>query len=117
MKNYTHFDRKSHSVKKYLNGKAGVLSGRNGGGGMEPKKEKIIDCKPLPKYKVWIKFADALEGEVDLNHLVGKGIFESWKSIDFFNNVSIDPISDTLAWGEEIDLDPFQQSLLLIGKN
>lgn len=76
-------------------------------GVMEPKKEKIIDCKPLPNYRVWIKFADGLEGEVDLSHLVGKGVFEAWKSIDFFNQVSIDPISDTLAWGEEIDLDPY----------
>ncbi|GAB4184755.1 MAG: hypothetical protein Tsb0015_01180 [Simkaniaceae bacterium] len=74
---------------------------------MDVKKEKVIDCKPLPNYKVWIKFADGLEGEVDLSHLVGKGVFEAWESIEFFHQVRVDPISDTLSWGEDIDLDPY----------
>ena len=74
---------------------------------MEARKEKIIDCKPLPNYKVWIEFADGLKGEVDLSHLVGKGVFEAWKSVEFFNQVRIDPLTDTLVWGEDIDLDPY----------
>ncbi len=69
---------------------------------MDLNEEKIIACKPLPNYRVWIRFADGLEGEVNLNHLVGKGIFEAWKSVEFFNQVRIDPISDTLTWGEDI---------------
>ncbi len=74
---------------------------------MVVRKEKIIACKPLANYYLWIRFADGLEGEVDLNHLVGKGIFKAWHSIEFFNQVHIDPISDTVAWGEDIDLDPY----------
>lgn len=75
--------------------------------GMGFKRAKIVACKPLPNYRVWIEFDDGLEGEVDLSDLVGKGVFEAWRSLDFFNQVRIDPISDTLAWGEEIDLDPY----------
>ncbi|MBU6382945.1 MAG: DUF2442 domain-containing protein [Verrucomicrobia bacterium] len=71
------------------------------------KKAKIIACKPLAFYRVWIRFDDRLEGEVDLSDLVGKGVFEAWNSIEFFNQVRIDPKSDTLAWGEDIDLDPY----------
>src|ERR1700722_8222900 len=71
------------------------------------KRAKIVACKPRPNYHVWIRFSDGLEGEVDLSHLVGKGVFEAWKSIEFFNQVRIDPKSDTLAWGEDIDLDPY----------
>jgi hypothetical protein len=74
---------------------------------MEHKRAKIVACKPKPNYHVWIRFDDGLEGEVDLNHLVGKGVFEAWKSIDFFNQVRVDPKSDTLIWGEDIDLDPY----------
>ena len=74
---------------------------------MKPKKTKIVACKPRPNYRVWIRFEDGLEGEVDLNHLVGKGVFEAWKSVEFFNQVRVDPKSDTLAWGEDIDLDPY----------
>ncbi len=65
---------------------------------MIPRKEN---------YRVWIRFDDGLEGEVDLSDLVGKGIFSAWQSIDFFNKVRIDPKSDTLVWGEDIDLDPY----------
>ena len=46
---------------------------------------KIVDCKPKPNYHVWIQFDDGLEGEVDLSYLVGEGVFEAWKSVEFFN--------------------------------
>jgi hypothetical protein len=84
---------------------------------MESKRAKIVACKPLSNYHIWIRFDDGLEGEVDLNHLVGKGVFEAWKSIEFFNQVRVDPKSDTLAWGEEIDLDPYVLREKVAGKN
>jgi hypothetical protein len=71
------------------------------------KRAKIVACKPKPNYRIWIRFDDGLEGEVDLSALVGKGIFEAWESIDFFNQVRVDPKTDTVTWGEEIDLDPY----------
>lgn len=70
------------------------------------KRAKIVACTPKSHYRVWIRFDDGLEGEVDLNHLVGQGVFEAWKSVDFFNQVRVDPKTDTLTWGDEIDLDP-----------
>ncbi len=74
---------------------------------MDLKRAKIVACKPRPHYWVWIRFDDGLEGEVDLSDLVGKGVFEAWESVDFFNQVRVDPKTDTLAWGDEIDLDPY----------
>jgi hypothetical protein len=74
---------------------------------METKRAKIVACKPLPNYHLWIRFDDGLEGNVDLNHLVGKGVFEAWNSVDFFNQVRVDPKSDTVVWGDDIDLDPY----------
>jgi hypothetical protein len=76
-------------------------------GDMEFKRAKIIACRPMPNYRVWIRFDDGLEGEIDLSDLVGKGVFEAWKSVDFFNRVKVDPKTDTLAWGDDIDLDPY----------
>ena len=73
---------------------------------------KIVACKPRPNYRVWIRFDDGLEDEVDLNELVGKGIFKAWDSVEFFNRVRIDPKTDTLTWGDEIDLDPYQRKNL-----
>ena len=74
---------------------------------MEFKRTKIVACRPLSHYRVWIRFDDGLEGEVDLSDLVGKGVFEAWRSVPFFNQVRIDPRTDTLAWGDDIDLDPY----------
>ena len=74
---------------------------------MDSKRAKIVACKARPNYHVWIRFDDGLEGEVDLNHLVGKGVFAAWKSVEFFNQVRVDPRTDTLTWGDDIDLDPY----------
>jgi hypothetical protein len=38
---------------------------------------------------------------------VGQGVFKAWRSVDFFNQVKVDPKTDTLSWGHEIDLDPY----------
>lgn len=69
---------------------------------------KIVDCKPLDDYKIWIRFVDGLEGEIDLKHLVGIGIYAKWNDKDFFQSVYIDPISHTLTWDEDLDLCPDQ---------
>jgi Protein of unknown function (DUF2442) len=74
---------------------------------MEFQRAKIVTCKPRPNYRVWIRFDDGLEGEVDLSYLVGQGVFSAWESVEFFNQVKIDPKTDTLTWGDDIDLDPY----------
>ena len=74
---------------------------------MEFQRAKIIAYKAKPNYKVWVRFSDGLEGDIDLSYLVGQGIFEAWKSVEFFNKVHIDPKTDTLSWGDDIDLDPY----------
>jgi hypothetical protein len=71
------------------------------------KRAKIIACKARPNYRVWMRFDDGLEGEVDLSDLVGKGVFKAWKSIEFFNRVHVAVKTDTLTWDDEIDLDPY----------
>lgn len=74
---------------------------------MEFRRAKIISCKPLEGYKLWIQFDDGLSGEVNLSNLVGKGVFAAWQSLDFFNSVHIDKTTDTVAWGDDLDLDPY----------
>lgn len=74
---------------------------------MEFNRAKIVKCKPQENYKLWIQFDDGLAGVVDLKKLAGKGVFSAWNSIDFFNTVYIDKKTDTVAWGEDLDLDPY----------
>jgi hypothetical protein len=68
---------------------------------------KIIACEARPNYVLWVRFDDGIEGEVDLSNLVGQGVFKAWESPSFWKSVKIDPESETVAWGEEIDLDPY----------
>jgi hypothetical protein len=75
--------------------------------GMEFNRAKIVACEPRPNYCIWIRFEDGLEGLVDLSDLVGEGVFKAWNNVDFFNQVYVDPKTDTVAWGNEVDLDPY----------
>lgn len=67
---------------------------------------KITEAKPLDGYRVWIRFDDGTQGEVDLSDLVGKGVFAAWSDPEEFKKVFIDPESHTLAWSGGIDLAP-----------
>ncbi len=65
---------------------------------------KILEARPLESYKVWIKFDDDINGEVDLSHLAGKGVFTFWNKYENFKKFSI-ANGRSLLWGNEIDLD------------
>ena len=67
---------------------------------------RIVEVKPLERYRVWIRFADGTDGEVDLSDLVGKGVFAIWNDPQQFNEVYIDPETHTLAWPDGFDLCP-----------
>lgn len=67
---------------------------------------RIVAVQPLAQYRVWIRFSDGIEGEVDLSDLVGKGVFALWNDPAQFAKVSIDPQSHTLMWPGGIDICP-----------
>jgi hypothetical protein len=67
----------------------------------------IVEVRPLPQTKVWVRYADGVEGEIDLSHLRGRGVFKSWDVPGAFERVSIDPETHTLCWPGNIDLDPY----------
>ena len=64
---------------------------------------KISSAKALSDYKIWIQYSDEIEGEVDLSHLVGKGVFSIWKDMDVFQDFRIEN-GRSLAWSNEVDL-------------
>ena len=40
--------------------------------------DRIVAVSPRPDFKLWVRFEDGLEGEADLSHLVGHGVFKRW---------------------------------------
>ena len=73
--------------------------------------------KPLPGYRLWMRFADGTEGTADLSALVEQGVFQPWKtSPSFFDAVAIAE-DGSLVWGEEIDLCSDALYLQITGKS
>ena len=68
--------------------------------------ERIKEVKPLLEHRIWIRFDDGAEGEVDLSDLVGKGVFIAWNDPEHFQQVFVHPESRTVTWPGGIDLDP-----------
>lgn len=67
---------------------------------------RIVAVKARPDYRLWIRFADGKEGELDLSALVGRGVFSSWEDPAEFEKVYIDEDTGTVAWPGGIDLAP-----------
>ena len=76
---------------------------------------KIVEIKVLQGYRLWLRYADGVEGEVDLSDLAGRGVFAAWNERRFFENVRIDD-SGALAWSDQLDLCPDALYLRLTGK-
>jgi uncharacterized protein DUF2442 len=67
---------------------------------------RIVDVDARPNYRVWVRFEDGVEGEVDLSDLVGRGVFESWTDPANFAKVRVDKQSGTLNWPGGLDIAP-----------
>lgn len=67
----------------------------------------IVDARPLPAFRAWVRFEDGLEGEVDLSHLVGRGVFARWSEDPAeFDRLTVDPASGTIVWPGGLDVAP-----------
>ncbi len=77
---------------------------------------KPISVTPLPGYKLHVKYADGVEGEVGLSHLVGKGVFVEWNDGFAFESVTIGDHGE-LRWSDKIDLCSDAIYLQITGKS
>ena len=71
--------------------------------------------KALGDYRIYIKFSDGAEGEVDLSDLAGRGVFEAWKDYGAFEQVHIGTGRE-IQWSDEIELCPDAMYMRLTGK-
>lgn len=69
-------------------------------------RPEIIEAKPLPDYRLWLRFSDGLTGEVDLSHLAGRGVFERWTVPGEFEKLTIDSDAGTVVWPGGLDVAP-----------
>lgn len=74
---------------------------------------RVIDVKPLDDHRIWLRFDDAAQGEVDLTDLAGRGVFATLADQSVSSAVRVDT-SGGIEWPREIDMCP--DALGLTGK-
>ena len=75
---------------------------------------KPVAVRVLDGYRLWLRYTDGAEGEVDLSHLAGQGVFKVWQSRETFEAVRIG-IGGALEWPGDVDLCPDAVYLRLTG--
>lgn len=61
--------------------------------------------KPLPGYRLWLRYSDGEEGEVGLSDLVGRGVFAVWNDAARFERVHLAE-HGRVVWDGGLDLCP-----------
>jgi hypothetical protein len=64
----------------------------------------VEDAKYLDGHKVWLRFSDGKEGEVDLQNELQGRVFEPLKKINYFREFSLE--GHTLTWPNGADFAP-----------
>lgn len=76
---------------------------------------KIVQVRPLGSYRIWLRFSDGAQGEVDLSDLAGRGVFAAWADRNGFRAVRVEE-GGGIEWPGEIDVCPDALYLRLTGQ-
>ncbi len=67
----------------------------------------ILKVRYINDYKLEIEFNDGKVKIVDFSEIVGgTGIFEPFKNIEYFKNVTIDSCGNSICWENGADICP-----------
>jgi len=67
-------------------------------------RTRLLDAKHAGEYRVWLPFADGLEGEIDLKDELWGPLFEQLKDEAAFAALRFDPELRTIIWPNGADL-------------
>jgi Protein of unknown function (DUF2442) len=68
----------------------------------------IVEARHLGGHRLWLRFDDGLQGEVDLYQVVGDfpGVLSALLDPAFVAQVRVHPEFGTITWPGDLDLDP-----------
>ena len=67
----------------------------------------IVEVKAMGAYRLWLRFEDGVDGEVDVAALVPfEGVFAPLQDFAAFASVRVNPELGTICWPGGADLDP-----------
>ncbi|MGA2710882.1 MAG: DUF2442 domain-containing protein [Steroidobacteraceae bacterium] len=67
---------------------------------------RIVEAHYVAEFKVWIRFSDGAEGEVDLAPELAGPMFEPLRNVELFRRLVLHPELRTLVWPNGADLAP-----------
>jgi hypothetical protein len=67
---------------------------------------RVTDARYVRDYVIWVRFADGVEGEVDLRDELHGEVFLPLKKKKLFRALSVNPDWHTVAWPNGADLAP-----------
>jgi hypothetical protein len=76
---------------------------------------KLVEITALPQYRIWLRYDDGAQGEVDLSDLAGRGVFQVWTDPAVFRAVRLGA-HGAIEWAPDLDLCPDAMYLRLTGK-
>ena len=74
------------------------------------------EVHPRAGYRIRLRYADGVAGEIDLSHLAGKGVFIIWYEPGYFEKVHITS-HRAIAWDDDIELCADALYMQLTGKS
>lgn len=72
---------------------------------MSAQRVYALACRAEPGYKLWLRFADGLEGRVFLGNLLEVGAFQLWRDVREFRKGHVEHETGTICWTGGVRLD------------
>jgi hypothetical protein len=73
---------------------------------MKASPPRIAEAKYTGDYRIWLRFADGVEGEIDLESELWGEMFEPLKDKALFARFQLYPERSTIYWPNDADLAP-----------
>src|SRR5436190_9682120 len=64
---------------------------------------RLLEVKPLPDYKLWLRYSDGVSGTLSFSPFVGQGIFKEWLDPTYFEQVRIG-VDGSARWSNDLVL-------------
>ena len=77
---------------------------------------RLVEVKARERFRIWLRYDDGTEGEVDLSDVAGRGVFEAWNDPAVFHSVRLGS-HGAIEWTPNLDICPDAMYLRLTGKS
>lgn len=62
-----------------------------------------VEIQAMPGHRLWLRYSDGTEGEVDLSRLAGRGVFRIWAQPGVFEAVTLGP-GRAIHWTDDVEM-------------